>query len=158
MVRNLLFTSFLLLNIIGVIYPSKKENTKLFDFCYSLEKILIKNSIQNTKNESYKVNSISKDILNFGVSKTRGALINKTINQYKISKNSQIIKLVPNKVYCYAGYWIENANPGTFESIIFAKSKKTINELKEFKDEVDGILSDINSEYKFIKKEFNNLF
>ena len=158
MVKNLFFTSFLLLNVICIIYPSKKENTKLFDFCYSLEKILIRNSLKNKRNQPNKVNSISKDILNFGVSKTRGALINKMIDQYKISKNSQIIKLVPNGVYCYAGYWIENVNPGTFESILFTKSKKTINELKDFKNEVDGILSDINLEYKFIKKEFNNLF
>ena len=80
------------------------------------------------------------------------------IDQYKTSKNSQILKLVPNRVYCYAGYWIESANPGTFESIFFAKSKEAINELKDFKDEVDGILNDINSEYKDIKKEFNSFF
>ena len=55
-------------------------------------------------------------------------------------------------------YWIENARPGTIESIFLAQSKKTINEFKDFKDEVDGILNDINSEYKVIKKEINNLF
>ncbi len=158
MFKNLLFTSFLLLNIIGIIYPSKKQNTKLFDYCYSLEKILYKNAIQNRRNSSHKVMAISKDILKFGVSKTRGGLINKMIDQYKTSKKSQILKLVPNRVYCYAGYWIESANPGTFESIFFAKSKEAINELKDFKDEVDVILNDINSGYKDIKKELNSFF
>ena len=158
MFKKLLLTSFLLLNLIGIIYPSKKENTKLFDYCYSLEKILFRNSIQNRKNASQKVISISKDILRFEVSKTKGVLINKSIDHYKTSKNSQILKLVPNRVYCYVGYWIENANPGTFESIFFAKSKKAINEFRDLKDEVDEILNDINSEYKVLKKEFNSLF
>ena len=102
--------------------------------------------------------SISKDILEFGVNKTRGLLINKMINQFKTSKNSQILKLVPNKFYCYAGYWIEKAKPGSFESIFFAKSKKVIDEFKDLKGEVDGILNNINSEYEVIKKEFNSLF
>ena len=158
MFKNLIFTSFFLLNFIGIIYPSKKQDTKLFDYCYSLEKILSKNAIQNRRNAPHKVMAISQDILKFGVSKTRGRLINKMIDQYKTSKNSQILKLVSNRVYCYAGYWIESANPGTFESIFLAKSKEAINELKDFKDELDGILNDINSEYKVIKKEFNSLF
>ena len=158
MFKNLFLTSFLLLILISIIYPSKKENTKLFDYCYSLEKIISRNSLQKRRNQPKKVKSISRDILKFGVSKTRGFLINNMIDQYKTSKNSQIVKLVPNNVYCYAGYWIENARPGTIESIFLAQSKKTINEFKDFKDEVDGILNDINSEYKVIKKEINNLF
>ena len=161
MVKKLLLISFLLLNFFSITYPSQKENTKLFDYCHSLEKILSRNTIKERRNASQKVMSISKDILKFGVSKTRGLLINKMIDQYKTSKNSQILKVVPNKVYCYAGYWIESANPGTFESILLEKSKKVINEFNEFKDlkdEVDGILNDINSEYKVIKKEFNSLF
>ena len=158
MFKKFLLTSFLLLNFIGIIYPSKKENTRLLDYCYSLEKILSRNSIQKRRNASKEIISISKDILKFGVSKTKGALINKLIDQYKTSKDSKILKLVPNKVYCYAGYWIENLNPGTFESIFFAKSKKVFNEFKDLKDEVDGILNDFNSEYKVIKKEFNILF
>ena len=158
MVKQLLFTSFLLLNLISVIYPSQKENTKLFDYCYSLEKILSRNSIQKRNNASQKFKSISNDILKFGVSKTRGLLINKMIDQYKNSKNSQILKLVPNKFYCYAGYWIENVNPGTFESIFLEKSKEAINEFKDLKYDVDGILNDINSELKGIRKEFNSFF
>ena len=145
-------------SLIAIITPSKKEDTTLFDFCYSLEKILSKNSIQKRKNVSLKIKSISKDIAKFGVSKTRGFLISNMIDKYKTSKNIQIIKLVPNKFYCLAGYWIEKVKPGTFEQIIYAKSKKTINEYKDFKDEVDVLLNDINSEYEIIKKEFNSIF
>ena len=97
MFKKLLFTSFLLLTFISIIHPSQKEKTKLFDYCHSLEKILSRNSIQKRRNASQKVMSISKDILKFGVSKTRGLLINKMIDQCKTSKNSQILKVVPNK-------------------------------------------------------------
>ena len=158
MFKNLLLTSFLLFSLISIVYPTKKENTKLFDYCYSLEKILSRNTIQKRKKLSLNVKSFSKDIAKFGVSKTRGNLINKMIDQYKTSKNSQIIKLIPNKIYCYAGYWVEKVKPGTFESIFYSKSKKAINEFIDFQDEVDGIINDINSEYKVIKKEFNSLF
>ena len=158
MFKNLLLTSFFLFSFISVIYPTKKENTKLFDYCYSLEKILSRNSIQKRKNVSMNVKSISEDIAKFAISNTKGSLINKMIDKYKTSKNSKIIKLIPNKIYCYLGYWIEKANPGTFESIFYAKSKKTINEFIDLKDEAEVILNDINSEYKVIKKDFNSLF
>ena len=158
MFKKLLLSFFLLLSIVGIIYPTKKENTKLFDYCYSLEKILSRNSIQKRKSVSVKVKLISKDIAKVGVSKTRGVLINKMIDQYKTTKDLQIIKLIPNNLYCFSGYWIEKVKPGTFESIFYSKSKKAINEFIDFQDEVDGIINDINSEYKVIKKEFNSLF
>ena len=158
MFKNLFLSSFLLFILIGIFYPTKKENTMRFDYCYSLEKILSRNSIQKRKNASLKVKSISTDIAKFGVSKTRGGFINKMIDQYKTSNDSQLIKLIPNKLYCFSGYWIEKVNPGTFESIFYSKSKKAINEFKDLKDEVDGVLNEINSEYKFIKKEFKSLF
>ena len=158
MFKNLLLSFFILFTLIGIIDPSKKENTDLFDYCYSLEKILSRNSIQKRKNVSLKVKTISKDIAKFGVSKTRGGLINKIIDQYKTSKDSRIIKLIPNKLYCFSGYWIEKINPGTFESIFYSKSKKAINEFRDLKDEVDGVLNEINSEYELIKKEFKSLF
>ena len=141
MFKNLLLSSLLLLTLIGIIYPTKKENTKPLDYCYPLEKILSRNSIKKRKNISLKVKSISKDIAKFGVSKTRGGLINKMIDQYKISKNSRIIKLIPNKLYCFSGYWIEKVRPGTFESIFYSKSKKAIYEFKDLKDEVDSVLN-----------------
>ena len=158
MFKNLLLSSLLLLNLIGIIYPSKRENTKLFDYCYSLEKILSRNLIQKRRNPSHKVTLISKDILKFGVSNTKGFVVKKMIDQYKTSNNSQIIKFVPNRVYCYAGYLVETVNPGTFESIFIEKSKKAIDEFKDLKEEVDSVLNDINSEYQIIRKEFNSLF
>ena len=158
MFKKLFFTSFFLISIIGVYYPSKKEKTKIFDYCYSLEKILSRNSIQKKDKLSEKVKSISRDISRFGVNKSRGALINKMINQYKTSKNSFIINIIPNKIYCLSGYWVEKIIPGTFESAIYHKSKKTINEIKEFKKEVDGIIDNFNSEYQNIRKEFDSIF
>ena len=70
----------------------------------------------------------------------------------------QIIKLIPNNLYCFLGYWIEKVKPGTFESILYSKSKKEINKFIDLKDEVDEVINEINSEYKFIKKEFKSLF
>ena len=158
MFKNLILSSLLLFALIGIIYPTKKENTKLFDYCYSLEKILSRNSIQKRKNLSLKVKSISKDIAKVGVSKTRGVLRNKMIDQYKTTKDLQIIKLIPNNFYCFSGYWIEKVKPGTFESIFYSKIKKEINEFIDLKDQVDGVLNEINSEFKLIKKEFKSLF
>ena len=158
MFKNLILSSFLLFTLIGIIYPTKTENTKLFNYCYSLEKILSRNSIHKRKNVSLKVKSISKDIAKFGISKTRGRLINKMIDQYKTSKDSRMIKLIPNKLYCFSGYWIEKVKPGTFESIFYSEIKKEINEFIDLKDQVDGVLNEINSEYKLIKKEFKSLF
>ena len=158
MFKKVLLSFILLVTLIGIIYPSKTENTDLFDYCYSLEKILSRNSIQKRKNVSHKVKSISKDIAKFGVSQTRGFLINKMIDQYKTTKDLQIIKLIPNNLYCFSGYWIEKVKPGTFESILYSKSKKEINKFIDLKDEVDEVINEINSEYKFIKKEFKSLF
>ena len=154
MFKKLLITSFSILSLIVVIYPSKRENTKVFDYCYSLEKILSKNTIQTRNNISGKVQSISKDIAKFGVRKTKGALINKMIDQYKTSKNYFIINLVPNEIFCLAGYWIELIKPGTFESIFYQKSKQKIDEFKDIRHEVEGFLKDINTEYENIKGEF----
>tara|TARA_B100000674_G_scaffold27181_1_gene18963 strand:+ start:768 stop:1202 length:435 start_codon:yes stop_codon:yes gene_type:complete len=142
----------------GVCYPSKKENTRLFDYCYSLEKILSRNSIQKRINISEEIKLLSRDISSFGVNKTRGALINKMINQYKTTKKSFMLNIIPNKIYCLSGYWIEKVIPGTFESIIYVKSKKTINEFKEYKEEVDGLINNFSSEYQNIRKEFNRIF
>ena len=158
MFKKLIFISFLLVSIFGVCYPSKSENTGLFNYCYSFEKILFRNSIKKRINKSEKVKSLSRDISKFGVNKTRGSLINGMINQYKTSKNSFMLNIIPNKIYCISGYWIEIVMPGTFESIIYDKGKKKIKEFKELKEEVDGLINNLNSEYKNIRKEFNNIF
>jgi len=158
MFKNLLLTFFLFLSFLITIYPSKKENTNLIDYCYSLEKILSRNSVEKSKNVSKKYKTFAKDITLFSTKKTKGALVNKMINQYKTSKKSFIITLVPNKLYCLAGYWIEEVNPGTFQSIFYEKSKQRINQYKDMKKEVDDFIKDINSEYKSIKKDINDLF
>ena len=158
MFKKFFFTSFLLISMIGVYYPSQEENTRIFDYCYSLEKILSRNSIQKRKNISEKIKSLSRDISTYGVNKTRGSFINKMINQYKTSKNNHILNIIPNKIYCFSGYWVEKVMPGKFESIIYNKGQKKINELREFKKEVDGLMNNFNSEYKNIRKEFNSIF
>ena len=158
MFKNLLLTFFLLISSFITILPSKKENTNLTDYCYSLEKILSRNSLKKSKNIQNKYKSFAKDITLFGTSKTKGEFVNKIIDQYKTSKKSFVIVFVPNKVYCLGGYWIEAVNPGTFQSIFFKKSKEEINKYKNIKKEVDLFIIDINSEYKSIEKEIKDFF
>ena len=158
MYKKLLFTIVLIFGYLITIYPSKKEDTNLFDYCYSFEKILSRNSIEKSKILSKKFKPFAKDITLFGANKTKGSLANKIINQYKASKKLFIMNFVPNKIYCLSGYWIEELNPGTFKSIFYEKSQQKINEYKDIKKEVDAFIKDINSEYKFIRKEINNLF
>ena len=158
MLKNLTLTFFLFFCSLIVIYPSKKENTQLLDYCYSLEKILSRNSLEKSKNFSTKYNSFAKDITLFGANKSKGALVNKIIDQYKNSKNLYFINFVPNKFICLAGYWIEDMNPGTFKSIFYEKSKQKINQYRDIRNEVNEFIKDINSEYKSIKKEINEFF
>ena len=155
MFKKLLLTFFLLFSSLLIIYPSKKETTNLLDYCYSFEKILARNSLENNK-DSNKFNSFAKDVTFFGTNKTKGALVNKVIDQYKTSKKLFIINLVPNKFICLTGYWIEVVNPGLFKSMIYQKSKQKINQYKDIKKEVDEFIKDINLES--IKKEMEDLF
>ena len=158
MFKKLLLTFFLLFSSFIIIYPSKKEITSLFDYCYSFEKILARNSLEKNKKEANKLNTFAKDVTFFGTNKTKGALVNTVIDQYKSSKKLFIINLVPNKFFCLTGYWIEVVNPGVFKSIIYQKSKQKIYQYKDFKKGVDEFIKDINLEYKSIKKEINDLF
>ena len=158
MFKKFLLTSFLILSPIITIYPSKKENTNFFNYCYSLEKIISRNELEKINNIPNNFNSLAKDITLFGTKRTKGTLINKIIDQYKNSKKLFIITFVPNKIYCLAGYWIEELSPGKFESIFYQKTKRKINEYKNTKKEVDEFIKGINLEYKYIKKEFNNFF
>ena len=158
MYKKLIFTFFLLFSSLITIYPSKKEDTNLFDYCYSFEKIISRNSVVKSKNLSKNFKPFARDITLLGTNKTRGDLSNKIIDQYKNSKKNFIVTFVPNEVYCLAGYWIEQTRPGIFKSIFYEKSKQKINEYKDLKKEVDGFINDINSEFKSIKKEINNLF
>ena len=158
MFKNLVLTFFIIISSFIIIYPSKKENTKIIDYCYSLEKILSRNSIEKSKNISKKYKTVAKDFTSYGTNKTKGALVNRIINQYKLSKNLFIINLVPNQFYCLAGYWIEEVKPGTFYFIFYDKSKEKIEQYNNIKKEVDEFIKDINLEYKSIKKEINDFF
>jgi len=158
MFKKLSLAFFLLFSSFVAIYPSKKENTYLFNYCYSFEKILSRNALEKSKNVSNKVKIFTNDITIFGTNKSKGNLVNNIINQYKISKKLFIITFIPNQVYCLAGYWIEVVNPGKFASIVYEKSKQRIDEYKDIKKELDGFIKDINSEYESIKNEIIDLF
>ena len=158
MFKKFLLTSFLLFSSLITIYPSKKENTNFFNYCYSLEKIISRNTIEKSKNLLNNFKPLAKDITLFGTNKTKGTLANKIIDQYKNHKKLFIINFVPNQIYCLAGYWIEEVSPGKFESIFYKKTKQKINEYKNTKKEVDEIIKGINLEYKSIKKEINYFF
>ena len=158
MFKKFILTSFLLFSSLITIYPSKKENTNFFNYCYSLEKIISRNTLEKRKNLSNNFKSLAKDITRFGINKTKGTFANQIIDQYKNSKKLFILTVVPNQIYCLAGYWIEVANPGKFESIFYKKSKQKINEYKNIKKEVDEFIQDINLEYNSIKKEIKDFF
>jgi len=155
MFKRFFFASLIIFGFVGVIYPSNNENTKRFDYCYSFEKIISRNLIKKRENLSGTIKSISSDIAKFGVNKTQGVLINKIIADYKTSKNSFVINLLPNEIYCLGGYWIEKINPGKFESILFEKSQQT---LKELKEEIDVFIKDFNSDYKNLLDELHKTF
>ena len=158
MFKKFLYTSFLILSYLITIYPSKKENTNFFDYCYSLEKKISRNTVEKNKNLSKNFRLLAKDITLFGTKKTKGTLANKIIDQYKNSKKLFIINVVPNQIYCLAGYWIEEVSPGKFESIFYEKTKQKINEYNNTKKEVDEFIKGIDLEYKSIKKEINDFF
>ena len=158
MFKNFLVTSFLLLSSLITIYPSKKENTNFFEYCYCLEKIISRNTVEKNKNLSKNFRPLARNITLFGTKITKGNYANRIIDQYKNSKKLSIITFVPNKIYCLAGYWIEEVSPGKFESIFYQKTKRKINEYKNTKKEVDEFIKGINLEYKSIKKEINDFF
>ena len=158
MFKKFLLTSFLLLISLITIYPSKKENTNFLDYCYSLEKIISRNTLEKNKNLSKNFRPLAKDIALFGTKKTKGSFAIKIIDQYKNSKNLFIITFVPNQIYRLGGYLIEVVSPGKFESIFYQKTIQKINEYKNTKKEVDQFIKEINLEYKSIKKEINDFF
>ena len=158
MFSKFILISFFLFSSLITIYPSKKENTNFFDYCYSLEKIISRNTLEKSKNPSKNFKSLAKDITLFGTNKTKGNFAHKIIDQYKNSKKLVVITVVPNQIYCLAGYWIEEVSPGKFELIFYQKTKQKINEYKNTKKELDQFIKEINLEYKSIKKEMNDFF
>ena len=158
MFKKFLLTSFLLFSSLITVYPTQKENTNFSDYCYSLEKIISRNTVEKSKNLSKNFKPLAKDITLFGTKKTKGNFANKIIDQYKNSKKLFIITVVPNQIYCLAGYWIEEISPGKFESIFYEKTKQKINKYKNTNKELDELIKGINLEYKSIKKEINEYF
>ena len=158
MFKKFILTSVLVLSSLITIYPSKKENTNFFDYCYSLEKMISRNLVEKSKNLSKNSKPLAKYITLFGTKKSKGTIANKIINQYKNSKKLFIITFVPNQIYCLAGYWIEKVSPGKLESIFYKETKQKINFYKNTKREVDDFLKEINLEYKSIRKEINDFF
>ena len=163
MFKKLLVSSFFFIGLIGSIYPIEKENTKLFDYCFSLEKILVRNSLDNRENVSGEFKIISKALTSVGMDNSKGDLTKKIIDQYKISDESLLFSFVPTKIYCLLGYWIEKFRPGTFESIVYESSKEKVNEFYNeygeiLKNDVNDLMNDFNQQYKTIKKDFNRFF
>ena len=158
MFQKFLLTSFLLLCALITIYPSTKENTNFLDYCYSLEKIISRNTVEKNKKLLNNFKPLVNDFALFGTQKTKGTFAHKIIDKYKNSKKLFIISFVPNKIYCLVGYWIEEVSPGKFESIFYQKTKQKINEYKNTKKELDEFFKGINLEYKSIKKEINDFY
>ena len=50
MFKKFLLSSLIFFGFIGVTYPSNKENTKPFDYCYSFEKIISRNFTKKREN------------------------------------------------------------------------------------------------------------
>ena len=163
MFKKVLLTSFFFFGLISSIYPTEKEDTNPLDYCFSLEKILVRNSLENRKNVSGEIQIISKALASVGMDNSRGDLTKKVIDQYKTSDESVLFSFVPTKIYCLSGYWIEKFRPGTFESIVYESSKEKVNEFYDeygiiLKNDVNDLMNDLNQQYKTIKKEFNRLF
>ena len=163
MFKKLLLTSFFCIGLIGSLYPTEKENTTLFDYCFSLEKILIRNSLESRKNVSGEMKILTQAIASYGIDNSRGDLIKKIIDQYKLSEDSVLISSLPAKIYCLSGYWIENFKPGIFEAIVYEYSKEVVEDFYDeyridLKNEVNDLINDFNTNYKMIRKEFNGFF
>ena len=160
---KLLIPSVFIISLFGLIYPSEKENTNLTDYCFSLEKIVAKNTFENKENIDAKTKIIAKRLASFGVENSRGDLTKKIIDTYKSESYDSFVKLIPTKIFCLGGYWIEKFKPGTFESIfqeaIEEAVAETYEEIKEdIEDNVNNLIYDFNKGYKSLQEEFNNIF
>ena len=158
MLKKLFLTFLFIFTPYIFIYPSKKENINLTDYCYALEKVLFRNSVEKSEKISKNFKSFAKDITFFGTDKTKGALVSKIIDKHKTSKKIFILTIIPNQFYCLGGYWIEKVNPGTFQSIFFEKTKERIDQYKDIKKQADQFINEIDLEYKYLKKEIKDLF
>ncbi|MBO6971910.1 MAG: carbon storage regulator CsrA [Prochlorococcus marinus CUG1431] len=161
--KKLLIPSVFVISLFGLIYPTEKENTNLTDYCFSLEKIVAKNTFDSTNKIDGTTKMIAKGVASFGVENSRGDLTTKIIETFKSESEDSFVKLIPTKIYCLGGYWIEKFQPGTFESIFYGAIqqvvKETYSDLKEdIEDNVNNLINDLNKGYKSLQKEFNNIF
>ena len=161
--EKLLIPSVFVISLFGLIYPTEKENTNLTDYCFSLEKIVAKNTFDSTNKIDGTTKMIAKGVASFGVENSRGDLTTKIIDTFKSESEDSFVKLIPTKIYCLGGYWIEKFQPGTFESIFYEAIQQVVEEtysdLKEdIEDNVNNLINDLNKGYKSLQKEFNNIF
>ena len=161
--KKLLIPSVFIISLFGLIYPTEKENINLTDYCFSLEKIVAKNIFENKKNIDGTTKMIAKGLASFGMENSRGDLTTNIINKFKSESDDSLVKLIPTKIYCLSGYWIEKFQPGTFESIFYEAIEEVVGEtytdLKEdINDNVNNLIKDLNKGYKSLQKEFNNIF
>ena len=161
--KKLLIPSIFIISLFGLIYPSEKENTNLTDYCFSLEKIIAKNTFESKKDLNGTTKMLAKGLVSFGMENSRGNLKTNIIDAYKSESDNFFLELIPTKIYCLGGYWIEKFKPGTFESIFFEAIEEVVEEtytdLKEdIKDNVNNLIEDFNEGYKYLQKEFDNIF
>ena len=160
--KKLLIPSVFVISLFGLIYPTEKEKTNLTDYCFSLEKIVAKNTFESKKNIEGTTKMIAKGFASFGIENTRGNLTTNIFDTYKSESFNSILKLIPTKIYCLGGYWIEMFQPGTFESIFYEAIEEVVEEtytdLKEdIKDNLNNLVDDFNKRYKSLQREFNNI-
>ena len=161
--KKLLIPSIFVISLFGFIYPTEKENTKLTDYCFSLEKIVAKNTFESKKNIDGTTRMIAKGLASFGMENSGGDLTTNIIDTFKSESDDSLVKIIPTKIYCLGGYWIEKFQPGTFESIFYEAIEEAVEEtysdLKEdIENNVNNLINDLNKGYKSLQKEFNNIF
>ena len=161
--KKIFIPSVFIFCLFGLIYPTEKENTNLTDYCFSLEKIVAKNTLESKKNIDGTTKIIAKALASFGMENSRGDLMTNIVVTFKSESDDSLVKLIPTKIYCLGGYWIEKFKPGTFESIFYKTIKvvveETYTDLKEdVDDNVNNLINDLNKGYKSLQKEFNNIF
>ena len=157
--KKLLIPSVFVIILTGLIYPTEKENTNLTDYCFSLEKIVAKNTFESKKNIGGTTKMIAKRLASFGIENSRGDQTTNIIDAYKSESDNSLLKLIPTKIYCLGGYWIEKFKPGTFESIFYESIEEVVEEtyidLKEdIKGNLNNFIEDLNKGYKSLQKEF----
>ena len=126
-----LIPSIFVISVFALIYPGEKENTTLTDYCFSLEKIVVKNAFDSKKIIGRTTKMIANGISSFGVENSRGDFITNIIDTFKLEYEDSFINLIPTKIYCFGGYWIKKFQPNTFEFIFFEILEKVIEESYE---------------------------